>query len=49
MEQELLVALKLALSALNQIPNHKLTGETEDSYQVASIIDKVIEKAKNNC
>jgi len=47
-KEELLLALELALDTLNQMPKAKLNGVRNNSYKVASILNKVITKAKGN-
>lgn len=39
-------ALKLALEALNVIPNHIIPGRVGGSYAVASLIEKALAKAE---
>lgn len=39
-------ALKLALEALNVIPNHIIPGRVGGSYAVASLIGQILAKAK---
>lgn len=43
---ELLEACKIAVNALNQVPNQKLTGKFKDSYAVCSFLDQIIKKAE---
>lgn len=44
--QDLYDALKVAVDALNQIPNTRLSGERRNSYAVASHLDAVLRRYK---
>lgn len=44
--QEIFDALKVAVDALNQMPNTRLHGERRNSYAVASHLDAVLRKYK---